>query len=98
MKGLSLLDDSTVNHDMFVRAEHSATAKGENCAYSPTLNFNTNDPFLKETVFSICLQMMWVLLFMKGLSLLDDSTVNHDAFSAMVRVTRHIHFVMLESN
>ena len=33
--------------------------------------------------------------FMKGLSLLDDSTVNHDAFSAMVRVTRRIHFVML---
>ena len=62
------------------------------------------DPFLPKTVVLDPIsrvffrQMIWVLLFMKGLSLLDDSTVNHDAFSAMVRVTRHIHFVMLESN
>ena len=62
------------------------------------------DPFPPKTVVLDPIsrvffrQMIWVLLFMKGLSLLDDSTVNHDAFSAMVRVTRHIHFVMLESN
>ena len=62
------------------------------------------DPFPPKTVVldpisrGFFRQMIWVLLFMKGLSLLDDSTVNHDAFSAMVRVTRHIHFVMLESN
>ena len=28
----------------FVRAEHSATAEGENCAYGPTLNYREVSP------------------------------------------------------
>ena len=29
----------------FFKAEHSATAEGENCAYGPTLDFNTAVPY-----------------------------------------------------
>ena len=36
----------------FVRAEHSATAKGENCAYGPTLEVPKIDAFkTKKKVF-----------------------------------------------
>jgi hypothetical protein len=30
----------------FVRAKHLATAKGENCAYGPTLKFSNNNDLL----------------------------------------------------
>ena len=60
----------------FVRAEHSATAEGENCAYGPTLcnriDFFTINKFVKNVDYKFLRHMQQMILNYRNFPSVDQ--------------------------